>query len=305
MTEYNIKSNDKYLYSINQSTYLKIKIGKINYNIYGYSRAGFKTCIVIPDINTVFDYGYAEEKAYSISNKLISHGHMDHIGSLHTDHCFRKTFYIDKKQKYILPKQCILPYKMIASAYSHMNMGKTNDVILLDKLYNTDLIESEQCNLEHLSKEYYCTAFEMDHKVKSFGYIIYRKSKRVKKEYKNLKPYEYIKMREDNKEFTEEHYEPIVGYTGDTSINGVLKNPAFLTVPLLIMECTGFDNDDIHDVRMGGHIHIEDIRNNYTSFKNEKIVLYHISAKYKDINILNEYIDILDDEIKDKIVLFF
>lgn len=299
-------------YSNNNNTYLRLNIGKQIYNIYGYSRAGSKTCIIIQDLNIVFDYGYADERAYSMNNKLISHGHMDHIGALHTDYSTRRMNNLEKTTRYIMPMQCIKPYKMLVSAYSHMNIGRCNENInILSKLSNIELIDADSCvaglssNKFHLENEIYFTSYEMDHRVKSYGYIIYRKSKRLKAEYIGLDWTKIKELKENNVELTNDHYEPLIGYTGDTTINGVLKHPEFLSVPLLIMECTGFEKDDIIECRLGEHIHIDDINENYNKFNNIKIILFHFSQKYKNVEQIEYYIKKLDEKFQKKIRLFY
>lgn len=295
-------------YSNNKNTFLRLNVDKQVYNISGYSRAGLKTCIIMQDLNIVFDYGYADERAYSMTNKLISHGHMDHIGALHTDYSSRRLNNLEKMVKYIMPLQCIKPYKMLVSAYSHMNIGKCETYInMINKLSDTDIIGAEECTdiKVHLENELYCTSFEMEHWVKSYGYIIYRKSKRLKEEYKDLDWKKIKELKNNGIELSYEHYEPLVGYTGDTTIEGVLLHKEFLSVPLLIMECTGFKKEDIIECQIGKHIHIDDINKNYKMFNNKKILLFHFSQKYRDISEIEFFINKLDDNFKKNIRLFY
>lgn len=286
--------------------HLTINIDKYTYNLYGYSRGGERTCIVIPELDVVFDFGYTELKAISINNKLISHGHIDHIGSLHTDHHFRLANKIFKEQQYIMPKQCIEPYKMIISGFAHMNSGKNGKINIIEELKNIILISSEDCSneMQKLTNEYYCKSYLMDHRIISYGYIIYRKSKKLKLEYVGLDKLEYIKFKNTGVQITDDIYTPIVGYTGDTSINGVLNNIEFLDVPLLLMECTGFNIED-KKIRLDNHIHIDDIYDNVNKFKNKKIVLYHVSPKYKNINEITYWLNKFDNQFKSKIEIFY
>lgn len=287
-------------------THLTIVVNKNTYNLYGYSRGGDRTCIVIPELDVVFDYGYAEHKAVPINNKLISHGHIDHIGSLHTDHYFRWSNKIQCKQKYIMPEQCIVPYKMVVSGFAHMNGGKKGQINMIDILKNIDVINSESCenNMIQLTNDYYCKSYLMDHRITSYGYIVYKKSKKLKLEYVGLDKTEYIALKKSGIEITEDIYSPIVGYTGDTSIDGVLKNTEFFNVPLLLIECTGFCKEDVKN-RLDNHIHIDDIYNNMNLFNNEKIVLYHISPKYRNIEEITCCLDKFDDKFIKKIELFY
>lgn len=311
----------KYSYQNNGETYMKLKIEHQIYTIRGFSRAGLRTSILIDEFNIVFDMGYSNERSFCYDNKLITHGHADHIGALHIDHCARKLYSINKQKLYIMPYQCIKPFKLIVSGISEMNCGKNGENIkLLDNLLLTDIIASEECINEYkhligksnLQSEYVVKSILMDHKIKSFGYIIYRKTKKLKQEYITLNREEIIKIKQtckiENKNIddtlTEIHYTPLVGYTGDTTINGLIYNQEFLDVPLLIMECTGFSENDKLDTLEGKHIHYDDIINNSTIFNNKQIILFHFSQQYKTLNDILLYIN-NTNEINNKIIYFF
>jgi ribonuclease Z len=301
----------KYSNNNNSETFIKIKIGGQYYTLSGYSRAGQRTCILIDEFNIVCDMGYVNDKAYSYDNKLISHGHYDHIGGLHGDHCGRKLYNINKERLYIMPLQCIDPFKLVASGFSTMNCGLEN-VKIFNDLHLTKVIESENCinnycNLIGSSKqcsEYYVKSFEMIHKVKSFGYIIYRKSEKLKLEYQELSKEELIKIKKEQT-ITMPVYTPLLGYTGDTTIQGVINNSDFLNIPLLLMECTGFAPEDKQFTIDGKHIHFDDIIENYKLFNNQKIILFHFSQQYHTVQQLMFYINKAPQELQDKIILFF
>ncbi len=306
----------RYSYENNGETYLRIRVGSQTYTIRGYSRAGLKTCILIDELNVVFDMGYANERAFSFDNKLISHGHNDHIGALHMDHCARRLYNLHKEKLYIMPRQCIKPFKMIATAFSEMNSGRSGEHIkIFDTLLNTRVIEAEfaahnMCNLIGTSKpesEYWVKSFHMDHKVKSYGYIIYRKSKKLKEEFNGLSGDEIIKIKRKHGQdyLTEETFTPLVGYTGDTTIDGLVSNPAFFEVPLLLMECTGFCPDDVGQCCEGKHIHVDDLKRTSEKFMNKKIVLFHFSQQYKSLSEVLHFTQQVPEDLSTKFLYFF
>jgi ribonuclease Z len=313
-----MEDTHKILYSTNNNgeTYLKIKVGSQMYTMRGYSRAGLKTSILVDEFNVCLDMGYYNDIAFSYDNKLITHGHNDHIGALHYDHSARKLYNIEKIGMFIMPSQCIKPFKMIATAISEMNCGKSGkNMKVFDSLLLTNIVESEYCEYTYqhligsskLISEYAVKSFVMDHKIKSYGYIIYRLSKKLKSEYQGLSCTQIIEIKKQfgAENLTEQVYTPLLGYTGDTTIDGVLNNKEFLSVPLLIMECTGFSPDDKELCIKGKHIHWDDIISNHPSFMNEKIVLIHFSQQYRFIEDILNYTQDSPKELNDKVLFFF
>jgi len=309
LIQYSSTTNNETLIS------LRIESIKTTLTISGYSRAGLKTSILIKELNVVFDMGYVNEQAFSFDNKLISHGHADHIGSLHFDYNARKLYNIKKNRLLIMPDQCIKPFLIISSSFSHMNCGKCNDDInIFDSIIDGRIISSESIiddyyNLisrSDIESIYWTKSIKMDHKILSFAYIIYRKSRRLKTEYAQIMNDKkaIIELKKQNIDITIEFMQPIVAYTGDTSIESVITNDELLNVPLLIMECTGFGVDDITDCQCGKHIHINDINKYADKFQNEKIILFHFSQKYKTLEEIQQ-LSFIDNRLKDKIIFFF
>jgi ribonuclease BN (tRNA processing enzyme) len=260
--------------------------------------------------------GYSNDRAFCYDNKLITHGHTDHIGALHTDHCARTLYKLDRLKLFIMPHQCVKPFKMIATAISEMNCGKSGDQMkIFDSLLATKLVDTESCELtfqtligvSKLESEYVVKSFEMDHKIKSWGYIIYRKTKRLKPQYHGLSSRDIVEIKKkigaDN--LSDIVYTPLLGYTGDTTVKGVMAHPEFMSVPLLIMECTGFSPEDKPDCIGGKHIHWDDIVINQANFLNDKIVLFHFSQQYKTLDDILQYTQTGPQELNDKIILFF
>jgi len=276
----------------------------------GVSRAGDKTIIMVKELNIIFDYGANLETSHSYDNILISHGHNDHIGQLHTHHPTRKLNKNMKEKIYVMPKKCIQKFQMIATCVSYMNCGRDDDCTKpFDDFIATRMIESEKCNgirlLNNSNKEsnYIVNAYAMTHKITCYGYIISMISKKLKDEYKGLKG-DVLKTIDDKQKLYD-CITPIIGYTGDTTITGVINNDNFLNVPILIMECTFFDSTTKEDALHGYHIHFDDIVSNIHLFKNKFIVLFHISQIYRTRDELQKIIDNSMIEDKSRIVLFY
>jgi ribonuclease Z len=82
-------------------------------------------------------------------------------------------------------------------------------------------------------------------------------------------------------EVTHEVREPIVGYVGDSSPEGLDNNPVFFEAKILICELTfvapGHRRQKIHKF---GHMHLDDFVERQEMFKNELVIAAHLSTRY-------------------------
>ena len=76
---------------------------------------------------------------------------------------------------------------------------------------------------------------------------------------------------------------PLVAFTGDTTIEGVLNNPLFLEAEILIIECTALDHGLAKEkCRDRGHIHLEELNEFAERFMGVgTVVLTHFSCRYQ------------------------
>jgi len=300
-----------YSYNTTGTTSVRFKAFKQEWYFEGFSRAGLETTIVCPQLNSTFDAGKLSPLAAAQDNLYLSHGHCDHIRDLPSGHCSRKLNKNMKPRVIVMPDQCIVPCKYIAAAFSEMNCGRNNGNIRpLEQMVNTTIVPCETIVTTESMMElintgpYYAKSILMDHKVKSFGYIVYRKSQRLNPEYTQLSGKEIKQLKESGTMITYEHFEPMIAYTGDTSINGLYMNPELFTVPILIMECTGFSTEDHVITKKGKHIHWDDIMEISHLFKNEKIILFHFSQQYKTMDDITSFIQSTPADFLEKIIFF-
>ena len=72
-------------------------------------------------------------------------------------------------------------------------------------------------------------------------------------------------------------------FSGDTTLQAVLDYPPALEAEALVLECTYFDAAR-HPVSLAherGHVHLSDIAEAASRFRNRRLVLMHFSAACK------------------------
>ena len=308
--------------SILKNTDGELSIKLDNLTIRGKSVSGHHTSLIVEELKVVFDMGYQPEKIELVQNVLITHGHMDHFGCLPYCYASRKLQNIQLPWQVIMPK-CYIPcFKSASAVASAANRGgyptgfsqvysesdkKIIEVIKPFEVMNIDLlIEAENCidiPLISSKKNYFITAYEMKHKITSYGYIICEKRHKLKKEYLSLKGHEIKKLREEGIEIQKTIEIPTIAFTGDTTIDAILANNKFLQSNILIMECTHFD-DSIENAIAHGHIHFQQIVDNIDKFQNKWIILCHLSKKYRQMADIEDYLKLLSEKQRKNIIIW-
>ena len=115
--------------------------------------------------------------------------------------------------------------------------------------------------------------------------------KKLKEEYHGLDGKKIGNLAKNGVEVNHVINVPIFGYTGDTTLQGVIRHSSFTDCQILVMECTyiGLDeNDSIEECTKRGHVHLDQIIAQWKLFKNEYIVLCHFSRRYKREQIIEK-----------------
>ena len=209
--------------------------------------------------------------------------------------------------------------KNIQSNRNNINNNKKNS----DRHY--EVITSGELKLQ--SGSLVLKAYPTLHRVPSQGYVVFRDSMKLKVEYKDKKGEELKTLRKSGVEISEASRVPLLAFTGDSTMEGVLSHEDMLNAKVLIIECTFLntndsninnsnnnnnnlnassssssssslsssssccssykDNNDNNSsetqsfAHEKGHIHELDFIIHHSKFKNELIVLTHLSQRYK------------------------
>ena len=154
-----------------------------------------------------------------------------------------------------------------------------------------------------ISKNLFIKSFKTKHRVPSQGYCVYDRRFKLKDEYIGKSGPELKQLKADGIEITRTDDFPILAYTGDSVIEGVVHHEDVMNAEILLMECTFLD-DQISPAkaRKRGHIHIENILEHKEKFKNKHIVLLHFSDRYQkeDVERLIQE-KIQDEEFRNRI----
>jgi len=246
----------------------ELKLGEIT--IEGYSRAAVQTYWRIPEWKIGFDLGAHPWDFMGTGTWFLTHTHLDHVAALPVYVARRRMMKMDPPTIH-LPEAAIAPVEAILRNFSRLDRGRLP----------CHLVPVTAGSEFELSREMVVTAHPTAHTVTSFGYVVWQRRRKLKQEYAELSGDRIRDLRLSGVEVTEERRVPLLGFTGDTSPKGFDDNPVFYEVRHLISELTfvakGHRRDKIHK---HGHMHLDDYVERASKFRNEKILLGHLSTRY-------------------------
>ena len=72
---------------------------------------------------------------------------------------------------------------------------------------------------------------------------------------------------------------PVLCYLGDVQLEGLEWTDMMRQAPVLVVECTFFEEAHQHRARFGQHVHIDDLVELLPQLQNEYIVLTHLTRR--------------------------
>ena len=238
--------------------------------IEGYSRAAVQSYWRIPELKLGFDLGAHPWDFMGVPTWFITHCHLDHIAALPL-YVARRRMMKMSPPRVFLPAFAVDSVRKMLDSFQRLDRGRMN----------CDLIGVEGGQEIELSRELIVNVLKTTHTVPSVGYAISERRKKLKLEYRELEGEQIRDLRESGTEITQEIRIPLLGFTGDTSAEGLDNNPLFYETKILITEMTFIAADHRKElIRKNGHMHLDDFVDRQREFKNEIIVAGHFSTRY-------------------------
>lgn len=267
----------------------------LNSKIIISSIAGIGTAICIPSLGICFDVGVFVPEMIDASHVFITHCHMDHIAAI-GQHLLRRDLLRKAVSSYIVPDDKIFEVQQMLKQFDLLNEKSLKYEVL-----SIDILMAIEKGLVQ--------AFPTDHNVPSQGYIVSLRKSQLKPEISKI--IEFLPKEEKTKkirellssgiEIKENVYVPYIAYTGDTKIDAILARKDVLSSQLLIMECTYLDSQNsVEKARERYHIHLDEIAASCDKFRNEAIILTHISQRYTKTEVFQLIYEKIPEQYRDK-----
>ena len=111
------------------------------------------------------------------------------------------------------------------------------------------------------------------------SYVVVEHRKKLLEKYTGLPQSELRDLKISGTEITQTLKIPLVACTGDTEIGDHLFRPEFTNAPIVITECTFFEEEHKKRASVGKHLHIDDLSDLLQSWKAEHVVITHTSRR--------------------------
>lgn len=251
-----------------------------NITICGYSISAYRTGYLILPYKIYLDAGLPSPIPPNLI--LLSHGHNDHIASLYS------LLIEGTNTPVLLPKNITSNIQQILNGFSSLNSGKKV------KYNNWQPLSTNNYQINICKQKLEINSYSLDHTVECLGYSIDKISKKLKDKFTNI-PGHKLKDIKKKENIHDEFYIPILLFVSDTG-KSILDTLPFNKYPLVIIECTFFDEDHYLESVKRKHLHWNDLEPIVSKNIDTIFILGHFSSRYtieyikeKETIITNKY----------------
>ncbi|MCA9057136.1 MAG: metal-dependent hydrolase [Planctomycetaceae bacterium] len=262
--------------------------------IEGYSRAAVQSYWRVPELKIGFELGASPWAFMGTQVFLVSHAHLDHLAALPVYVARRRMMKMDPPTIY-LPADVVDDVWRMLRAWQKLDRGRMV----------CELVGVKPGDVMELSREHRVEVFATRHTVTSVGYLVYDVRKKLKPEFHGLKGDQIRDLRQNGTDVTAETLTPLVAFTGDTSPPGLDSHPDIYEAQVLITEMTFFRPEHRKaKIHKFGHMHLDDIVDRADRFRNECIILSHLSTRTHEEEARRAVASRLPEELKQRVILW-
>ena len=258
--------------------------------IEGYSRAAVQSYWRIPELRIGFELGASPWAFMGTHTFLVTHGHLDHLAALPVFVARRRMMKMEPPVIY-LPADIVEDAWRVLRAWQKLDRGRML----------CELIGVKPGDTINLSREHRFTVYPTKPPVPSVGYIVYDVRRKLRAEFHGLAGDQIRDLKLQGIEVAAEFLNPLVCFTGDTAPQGLDAHPDVFNASVLITEMTFFRPEHRREkIHKFGHMHLDDFLDRADRFKNELIILAHLSTRTHDAEARRRLEQVLPDSLRSR-----
>jgi len=236
----------------------------------GVTRGGIQTCLMVPELDLMFDVGGSIAGQLRYGRILVTHGHQDHLGGLPYLVSQRRLASLAAPEVHI-PVEIEAPLRSIFAAWSEIE----------DFDLAPTIIAHQPEDVVDLGRGLHATCVRAVHRVPALTWIVSRTTERLRPEYTDLPAHEIAELRRSGTTITDPHTTALLAVTGDTQIDLFDRDERLRKVKVLVHEVTAWDERrTVAEIRGWGHTHVEEMIARAEQFEGEALVLVHRSPRH-------------------------
>lgn len=247
----------------------QVRVGELC--VEGHSRAGTETWFRVQPPGIAFEAGRGPLELAGADTVFVTHGHLDHVLGVPFV-LSQRSLHRAQSTRVACPREIADPLRRFVAAAAELE-GAT---------YRWELLALAPGDRVEVGRDLAVVAFATDHVVPSLGYHLVRRRRRLRPELRDLPREELLRRRAEHgqTEIHEEREEIWLSYCGDTAPGVFALEPALFDSRVLLLECTFLGPAHRERGMSYKHLHLEDLVPWAHRFRNEAIVLHHLSRRF-------------------------
>jgi ribonuclease Z len=238
--------------------------------IEGWSRAGDDNWFRVHPPGLALDVGRGATQLAGAQDVFLSHGHLDHAMGL--------PFVLSQRSLHRLvhtrvfcPAEIVGPLGDFIAAAEKMENAR----------YRYELLPLLPGDRVEVGRGLHVEAFATDHVVPTLGYHLWRSRRHLAPAFSGSSREELIDLRGRGVDTSESVEEVWLSYCADTGPAIFDREPRIYGSKVLMMECTFVGEEHRDKGERFKHLHLGDIAQHADRFRNEAIVLHHLSRRFR------------------------
>ncbi|HLN57455.1 MAG TPA: MBL fold metallo-hydrolase [Thermoanaerobaculia bacterium] len=270
----------------------RVRVKAAGIAIDGVSIAGRESFYKLPGFRTLLEFGRAPEDTVSYATVCLTHGHLDHAAGL-AHHASRR------RLDGMSAARVFAPEEVVPDLEAWLTFSQR-----LEKVdYGLHVTPATPGASFRLRNDLELKILPGRHRVPTVGYLFSEIKHKLRDEFLGLPGERIAALRAQGVEVTRRQEIALLAYPGDCAPAIFDAAPEIFLARVLLIECSFVLPEDRERARTYAHLHLDDLVERASEFRNEAIVLTHFSQRYP-VEEIRRALQSLPDSLTERVIAF-